>query len=206
MAYILLEGGENVGKGTQLKLLEDYFSEKEIPFITVIEPGETEQGKLIRNILLERKEFNLHPLTELLLYGADRVETFHKIIIPSLENKISVLEDRSWPSTYAYQGIAGGINKINKGLVNYLNEIATFNILPDILFIIDGDSSELIKNIKNPDRMESKGGDFHKQVNKAYLEVAEIFPDISVVIPYHEGDIQGMQEEIRHHLKQRLGI
>ena len=204
--YILLEGGENVGKGTQIKLLGDYFLEKKIPFVTIREPGETEPGEEIKKILQYRKDFDLHPLTELFLYEADRVETFHKRIIPNLEKKISVLEDRSWPSTYAYQGVAGGINKNHKGLVDYLNKITTFKKLPDILFIINGDSSKLIKNIKNPDRMESKGDEFHKQVNKAYLEVAEMFSDISVVIPYREGDIQGMQQEIRNHLNKRLGI
>ena len=204
--YILLEGGDNVGKGTQLKLLGNYFLEKDIPFITIIEPGETEQGKLIRNILLERKEFNLHPLTELFLYEADRVEIFHKVIIPSLENKISVLEDRSWPSTKAYQGFAGGVDKTHKGLVDYLNKIATFNTFPDILFIIDGNPSKLIKNIQNPDRMELKGDEFHKQVNESYLKVAKMFPNISVVIPYREGGIERMQQEMRYHLSQKLRI
>ncbi len=204
--YIILEGGENVGKGTQLKLLENYFSEKKIPFITIKEPGETEPGKEIRRILQYRKDFDLHPLTELFLYEADRVETFHKKILPNLEKRISVLEDRSWPSTYAYQGVAGGINNTHKGLINYLNNISTFNLLPDILFIIDGDSSKLIKKIQNPDRIESKGEEFHKQVNKAYLEIAKMFPDISIVIPYREGDIQGIQQEIRCHINQRLKI
>ncbi len=204
--YIILEGGENVGKGTQLKLLENYFSEKKIPFITIKEPGETEPGKEIRRILQYRKDFDLHPLTELFLYEADRVETFHKRILPNLEKRISVLEDRSWPSTYAYQGVAGGINNTHKGLINYLNNISTFNLLPDILFIIDGDSSKLIKKIQNPDRIESKGEEFHKQVNKAYLEIAKMFPDISIVIPYREGDIQGIQQEIKCHINQRLKI
>ena len=202
----MLEGGENVGKGTQLKLLEGYFSEKRIKFISVREPGETEPGKLIRNILLERREFDLHPLAELFLYQADRVETFHKIIIPNLENKINVLEDRGWPASHAYQGVAGGLNNIYRGLVKYLNEVATFGILPDILFIIDGNHSKLLKKIDNPDRMESKKEEFHHEVRKGYLEIADNFPEISKIIPYQEGNPKAMQEEIRRHLEKRLGI
>ena len=202
----MLEGGENVGKGTQLKLLEDYFSELKIPFVSVREPGETEPGKLIRNILLERKEFDLHPLTELFLYEADRAETFHKVIIPNLENRISVLEDRSWPASYVYQGVAGKLNRSHKGLVKYLNEIATFGILPDSLFIIDGDPSKLLKKIKNPDRMESKKEEYHHNVRRGYLELTEMFPDISKMINYQDGNPEAMHQEIRQHLKERLGI
>jgi dTMP kinase len=204
--YIMLEGGENVGKGTQLKSLKNYFLEKEIPFRSIIEPGETEPGKLIRNILLERKDFDIHPLTELFLYEADRTETFHKIIIPSLENKISILEDRSWPSTYAYQDIAGGLNKTHDGLVDYLNKAATFCRTPDLLFIINGDPSKLLKKTSNKDRMESKGEEFHEKVNRGYLEVAKKFPEISIIIPYQEGAPEKMQQEIRFHIKERLGI
>jgi len=204
--YILLEGLDASGKGTQLKLLEDYFSKLKIPFISVIEPGGTKPGKAIRKILLDTMEFNLHPLTELFLYQADRVETFQRIIIPNLEKRISVLEDRSWPSTCAYQGVAEGINKTHKGLVDYLNKISTFGLLPDLLFIIDENPFKLLKKIIKLDRMESKEKRFYKEVRRGYFEIAEKFPDISIIIPYQEGNPQAMQQEIRQHLKERLGI
>jgi dTMP kinase len=204
--YIMLEGGENVGKGTQLELLEEYLRRKRIDFISVREPGATEQGKLIREILLNRKKFDLNSLTELFLYSADRVETFEKLIIPGLKEGKSILEDRSWPSTFAYQGVAGMLNYTHKGLVEYLNKIATFGRLPDILFIIDGDPIELLKKIENPDKMETKGQEFHKRVRKGYSEIASRYPDISIVIPYQDGKPKEMQEEILYYIKERLKI
>lgn len=204
--YLMLEGGENVGKSTQFSMLKEYFSQLKIPFKAIREPGETEQGNLIRDILLNRKEFYLHPLTELFLYEADRVETFDKIIIPSIKKGTSILEDRSWPSTYSYQGSGGKLNESYKGLVNYLNKIATFDFQPDFLFIIDGKPSDLIKKIKNPDRMESKDLDFHERVRKGYLEVAKKYSDISVIIPYQEGNPEKMHEQIRYHINKKLDI
>jgi len=204
--YIILEGGERVGKGTQLDSLEDYFSERKIKYQRLREPGETEVGKIFRNILQERKDFELHPLTEALVYSADRVETFHKIIIPNLKKGISILEDRSWPSTYVYQGELGKLNQSHKGLINYINEIATFGILPDILFIIDGKQETLVKKIESKDRMEEKVSKNPNAIDEGYLKIAKMFPKVSVVIPYQKGNPKAMQQEIRHHLKQRLGI
>ncbi len=204
--YILLEGGEHVGKGTQSELLKNYFSERQIHFISVREPGETEVGKIFRNVLQERKDLELHALTELLIYEADRVETFHKVIAPNLKNKISVIEDRSWPSTYVYQGGLGGLNNEYKGLVSYLNKIATFGILPDILFIIDGDQEKLASRIENPDKMEEKVLKNPNAINEGYLEIARKYNNISIIIPYQDGNPEAMQQEIRRHVKERLKI
>ena len=168
------------------------------------EPGQTEQGKIIRYILQERKDFKLHPLAELFLYNADRVETFDKIILPSLEKGMNVLEDRSWPSTEVYQGKLGGLNNTYKGLVDYLNRIATFGILPNILFIIEGNQRELINNIKSKDRMEERVAENPDAITEGYLEIAKRYPNISILIPYRDGNPEAMQKEIRNHLEKFL--
>ena len=204
--YILLEGGEYFGKSFQSKGIEKYFRDRELPFISVREPGQTEQGKMIRTILQERDDFDLNPLTELFLYNADRVETFHKIIIPSLENGISVLEDRSWPSTKIYQGKLGRLDQTHKGLVDYINQIATFQTLPDVLFILTGNQRKLIKKINNKDRMEKKVFKNPELIDKGYLDIAKKYPDISILIPYQKNNPKAMQQEIRNHVKERLGI
>lgn len=202
--YILLEGGEYFGKSFQSKGIEEFFRGRELPFISVREPGQTEPGKGIRHILQERDDFDLHPLTELFLYNADRVETFHKIIIPSLENGISVLEDRSWPSTKIYQGKLGGLDQTHKGLVDYINQIATFQTLPDILFILTGNQRELIKKINNKDRMEKKVSKNPELIDKGYLEIVKKYPDISILIHYQKGRPEAMQQEIRNHIRKIL--
>lgn len=202
----MLEGGERFGKGTQLDLLEKYFLKNKINYLRIREPGETEVGKIFRNIVQERKDFDLHPITEALTYSADRAETFHKIIIPSLEKGLNILEDRSWPSTYVYQGKLGKLNESHKGLINYLNETATFGILPDTLFILSGNQRERLKNFEGKDRMEEKVSKNPDVIDEGYLEIAKKYPDISVIIPYQEGNPQAMQKEIRNHLQKRLGI
>ena len=199
--FIVLEGGEHFGKSFQSKGIEKYFLGKQIPFISVREPGQTEPGKIIRNILQERGDFDLHPLTELFLYSADRVETFHKIIKPSLNKGISILEDRSWPSTKIYQGKLGGLDLEYKGLIDYINKITTFGVLPDKLFILTGNQRELIKKIDNKDRMEEKVSKNPELIDKGYLEIAKNYPDISILIPYQKGNPKAMQQEIRNHLE-----
>jgi len=202
--YFMLEGGENFGKSFQSEGIKEYFINRKLPFISVREPGQTEQGKLMRHILQERKDFNLHPLTELLIYSGDRVETFSKIIIPSLEEGINILEDRSWPSTKVYQGKLGELGETHKGLVDYLNGIATFGILPDKLFILTGNQRELIKKTETKDRMEEKVSKNPELIDEGYLEIAKRYPDISILISYQEGNPEAMQKEIRNHLEKIL--
>jgi len=197
---ILIEGGEGCGKGEQSRRLLRHFKKKNIPALILREPGGTKEAELIRNILLS-KENNLDSETELFLYEAARREIFQKKIKPALNAGKNIILDRSWPSTYAYQGYAGGINL---SLIESLNYIATSGIFPDLLIIININSKTGLSKEKKPDRFALKGLKYHQKVNEGYLSIARKFPEFSIIIPYQEGRPKLMQKEIQREIKNYL--
>jgi len=199
--YIIFEGGEGSGKSTQARLLYEYLKEKNVPCVLTKEPGGTKEGKEIRSILIN-KENILNPLSELFLFEADRVESYLKIVKPNLEQGKIILKDRSRFSTEAHQGAAG---KINPEIIKELNNLSTFNINPDLLIIIDISPEEGLKKEEDSNRFAAKGLEYHQKVNQFYRELAEKL-DFAILIKYQEGNPQAMQQEIRQHLKERLGI
>jgi dTMP kinase len=199
--YIVFEGGEGSGKSTQAKLLYEYLTEKNISCILTKEPGGTKEGQKIRQILID-KESVLSPFSELFLFLADRVESYHKIIKPNLEQGKIIIKDRSRFSTEAHQGAAG---KIDMEIIRKLNKISTFNINPDLLIIIDINSEEGLKKEEDSNRFAAKGLEYHQKVNQFYRKLAEKL-DFAVLIKYEEGNPQAMHKEILKHLKERLKI
>jgi dTMP kinase len=199
---ILIEGGEGCGKGEQSKRLLECFKEKNISALILREPGGTKEAELIREILLNKKN-NLDSETELFLYEAARREIFQKKIIPELNNGKNIILDRSWPSTCAYQGYAGGISL---DLIKNLNYIATLGINPDLLIIININYHKGLSKEKEPDRFALKGEEYHKKVNEGYLNIAKKYSNFSVIIPYQEGKPELMQKEIQKEINKRLNI
>jgi len=197
---IILEGGEGSGKTIQISLLEEWFNQKRIPYITTREPGGTPEGERIRGVLLNR-EMDLPPLAEFFLYESDRSVQYLKTIKPNLEKGINILSDRSWPSTEAYQGAAGNVD-IN--LVKQLNRVATFGIMPDLLMILDIDPRRGLNQEELPDRFAEKGLEYHLKVREGYLDIAKRYPKFSTIISYEHNNISGMQEKIRTHVEKIL--
>jgi len=198
---IIFEGGEGCGKGTHVKLFSNWLGQKEIKHFCTKEPGGNPAGEKIRKILLDKKE-NLDPLTELYLFCADRTEQY-KQTEGKLEKGVWVVSDRSWPSTLAYQGTAG---KVNRRLIEFLTKLTTKKIKPDLLYILDVDPKRGLEREVNPDRFADKGLPYHHKVRKGYLGIAEKYPEFSVIIPYIPNEIAQMQEHIRLIAKERLHI
>ena len=199
---IIFDGGEATGTTTHSNLLYEFLIEKKIPCVWTREPGGTDLGIKIRRILLD-PENQISSLAELFLYEADRINQYETIIEPNLKNGLNVLSDRSWPATDAYQGAAG---KVDINLIRQLNEIATLNINPDLLFIIDGNPEKLLKKEIDPDRFAEKSLNYHQKVRQGYLEILKRYPEFAIKINYREDNIKGMQEEITSHVKERLGL
>jgi dTMP kinase len=200
--YIIFEGGEGCGKSTQAKLLHEYFNEEKIKNILSREPGGIKEAEQIRKILLDSKN-NLDSITELFLFEAARTEFFKKKVIPNLKRKINVISDRSCYATEAYQGYAG---EIKLSLIKKLNNIATQEIKPDLAFIIDVNPRKGLEKELAKDRFAKKGLIYHTKVNQGYLKIAKQNPQNFIVIPYQEGKINEMQEQIRKHIKKKLDI
>ena len=200
--YIVIEGGEGCGKTTQAELLVNFLNQKGIKTIRAREPGSTPEAEQIRAVLLNNQN-NLTSLTEVFLFEAARTEFFRREVIPILQTGTSVIADRSGYSTEAYQGCAGGSNK---DLILQLNHLATFGIRPDLLCILDIEANQGLSKEQDSDRFAAKGLAYHEKVNQGYREIAKRESDISIVIPYREGDVNGMQEEIRKYVQERLEI
>jgi dTMP kinase len=176
--FITFEGIEGCGKSTQAKRLVNRLRELAVPLVFTLEPGGTNVGQKIRRILLDSRNQHLSPLTELLLYAADRAQHVEEVIKPALEQEKWVLCDRFFDATTVYQGYARGLDM---KLIVTLNEKASPGIRPDITFLVDcaveiGLERALKRNRiqfqEGQDRFEREKKDFHEAVREGYLTMA----------------------------------
>ncbi len=164
--------------------------------ISTREPGGVSIGEKIRVILLDPENTDMDSGTELLLYSASRSQFVSKIVKPNLEKGISVLSDRFYDSTTAYQGVG---RNIDLEVISYLNNFASKGIKPDLTYVIDVDPeigirNAVVRGLLN--RLDAEGMDFHKRVRNGFLDVAKSNLDRCVVIPYEEG-VENVQRSIR---------
>ena len=179
--FITFEGIDGSGKTTQINLLEAKLNQQGIPTLILREPGGTKLSEKIRGILLDRKNINLSPSAESLLFVAARAQLMEEKIKPALKRDRVVICDRFSDSTVAYQGYGRGLN------VKYLEELnnfATDSIQPDITIILDVDPEKAAIRMASdvPDRLESAGINFFLKVRKGYYEIARRYPQRCVII------------------------
>jgi len=180
--FITFEGGDGSGKTTQISLLHAWCEELGREVVVTREPGGTELGAQLRDIILHSTGF-IAPRAEALLYAADRAHHIHTVVKPALERGALVIQDRYFDSSVAYQG-AGRV--LDPGEVRNLSLWATENLLPDVTFLLDV-PSELAKERqalepRKFDRLEAEAIDFHERVRQSYLAIAAEFPDRVVVV------------------------
>ena len=174
--FIALEGPDGSGKSTITKLLGDYFEDKGIGHIITREPGGTDIGEDIRNLILDNKNIEMSPETEALLYAASRGQHVHEKIRPVLEEGKVVLCDRFVLSSLAYQGVGRGLG-IKE--VKAINDFAIKDIYPDLILFFHIDP-EVTLNRKTKklggDRLVKEGNDFHNKVYEGYMELIKMYP------------------------------
>lgn len=171
--FITFEGIDGCGKTTQLEMLDTYLKEKNYQTVLTLEPGGSDIGKNLRQILLHHNGY-VSDVCELFLYLADRAQHIETVVLENTKKGAIVLCDRHIDSTVAYQGY-GRNQDIEK--INLLNDIATKNIKPDITFLFDVDiETAQLRVGKVKDRLEKESLDFHKRVKDGYLKLAEKFP------------------------------
>jgi len=177
--FITFEGADGSGKTTQIEMIKKYLEEKGYECLLTREPGGSNLGNKIREILLHY-DGEVDSLCELLLYMADRAQHVNTIIRPALERGQIVLCDRYTDSSVAYQGYARGLD-VEK--IIELNKIATENLEPDLTIVFDVETETAIKRVGEiKDRLEQEGIEFHKKLRKGYLELAKRFPQRIKVI------------------------
>ncbi len=171
--FISFEGIEGSGKSTQAKKLHDFLLSKNITTIYTREPGGTKTCEKIRAILIDETIENLDPKTELLLNFASRIEHVEKLIKPSIADNKTVICDRFFDSSFAYQGFGFGIDQ---NIIEKIKNIAIANLQPDITFLIDIEVDQAFNRIKERstnNRYEKLNRDFHQKVRNGFLELAK---------------------------------
>ncbi|PKQ17140.1 MAG: dTMP kinase [Actinobacteria bacterium HGW-Actinobacteria-7] len=174
--FLTLEGGEGSGKSTQLKRLVRRIESVGVPVRALREPGGTEIGEAVRNILLDPQSGGMDARAELLLYEAARAQLVAEVIEPALAAGEVVICDRFFDSTTAYQGYARGLNLSE---VTQLNLTATAGLVPDRTLVFDIDSMvgvERAVGTGDADRLEAEDAAFHERVRSGFLAIAAAEP------------------------------
>lgn len=194
--FISFEGIDGVGKSTQADLLETWLLEQGREVLRTFEPGGTEVGNEIRNILLHRRG-DLAPRAEAALFAADRAHHVATKINPALARGEIVITDRYFDSSVAYQG-AG--RELSMEEVRNLSLWAVGGLLPKLTVLLDlpADVARARRNNTGtePDRLESEKIDFFERARQAYLELARNEPERFLVIDA-ASDVETMQGIIR---------
>jgi len=169
--FITFEGGEGCGKSTQAELLYKDLERRKIPAVLTHEPGGTPLGNRIRTILKIKRDFNISPQTELLLFAACRAQLTRDVILPALNEGTNVICDRFSGSTLAYQGYG---RELGVDLIESINSVATGGLEPDLVFLLDSPPEAGLrrKHNKGGDRFEAEELAFHRRVRDGYLELA----------------------------------
>lgn len=169
--FITFEGIDGSGKSTQIQRLAQWLQNKNIEVLCTREPGATELGKQLRKYLLE-EIIEILPMSEMLLFIADRVEHLERVIIPALNQGTWVLSDRFIDSTIAYQGYARGINV---PWIQKIHQIHPLSIIPDQIILLDLEVEKAYDRMKNRplDKIEKESKDFLNQVRLGFLKLAQ---------------------------------
>jgi dTMP kinase len=182
---ISFEGSEGSGKSTQIARLAEHFQKTKREVVTTREPGGTEIGEQIRNIIVHNsKGDEMCAETELLLFTAARAQVVREVIAPALMRGAIVLSDRFLDSSTVYQGIG---RNLAADPVAQINRFAVGNVMPDLTIVIDVPTEIGLARLKQrasdlPDRMERENVDFYKKIREGYLVLARSMPERFVVI------------------------
>jgi dTMP kinase len=193
--FITFEGGDGAGKTTQLEKLAAWLRDRGHSVLVTREPGGTDVGNELRNIILHRKGF-LAPRAEALLYAADRAHHIHTVVRPALERGEIVVQDRYFDSSVAYQG-AGRV--LSEEEVRDLSLWATEGLIPDLTVVLDV-PAEIARARREStrdvyDRLEAESDDFHERVRRAYRRLADAEPNRFLVL-----DGQAPAEELHQRI------
>ncbi|HET6360916.1 MAG TPA: dTMP kinase [Gemmatimonadota bacterium] len=199
---VTFEGGEGSGKSTQIERLADFLREEGHEVTTAREPGTTQVGEAVRELLLRTARDDLSAESELALFLAARAELVAGVVRPALEVGQVVLLDRYGDSSVAYQAYGRGLDPER---VKALNAFFTRGLTPDLTVLIDVPveaSAERSKK-RRADRIERAGCSFHDRVRSGYREMALNEPERFVVLDGTES-IESVQSAIREAVLEAL--
>lgn len=180
--FITLEGGDGSGKTTQAELLDRWLRDQGRTVLRTREPGGTEVGVEVREIVLHHRG-DITPRAEALLYAADRAHHVATVVRPALERGDVVIQDRYIDSSVAYQGVG---RVLDPDAIRGLSEWATEGLRPDLTILLDLDADAARGRLDEArtryDRLEAEASEFHDRVRNAYLAIAAGEPERFLVV------------------------
>ncbi|MEW6058791.1 MAG: dTMP kinase [Actinomycetota bacterium] len=199
--FVAFEGVEGAGKGTQIRLAKEWLESEGVEVLVTREPGGTEVGERLRELLLSNDTGHIEPRTEALLFAASRSQHVATVIRPALAEGKVVICDRYVDSSLAYQGWGRGLGEPD---VLTLNVWATQGLFPDLVILLHLEpEAGLLRSSEEHDRIEMESGDFHAKVADAYLKIAEEHPERFVVIDAND-EPEKVHEQVVTALKRVL--
>lgn len=174
--FITLEGGDGAGKSTQIRNIEAFFKERGFVVVHTREPGGPAISEKLREILLDKNNSEMDPVTEMLIYAAARAQNVREVILPALERGEIVICDRFTDSSIAYQGYGRELGE----MVAEVNRRATGGLEPDVTFWLDIDPEAgraRAGRAGSLDRLELEQSDFHYRLYEGYRTLAEKHPE-----------------------------
>jgi dTMP kinase len=183
-AFIALDGVNGAGKSTLLAKIVAYFNDAKLPIKATREPGGTKLGETIRSIVLGQKDDRLSETAELLLFSADRAEHVEKVIRPALAGGSSIITDRYYYSTTAFQGFGRGLNRKT---IDTVNNIAIDGTVPDLAIFLDlppeiGLRRNDAESGRDRDSFESETLNFHQRLRDGFLALARQIREPAIVL------------------------
>lgn len=195
--FVVFEGMEGAGKGTQIERAREYLASRTLDAVVTREPGGTDFGDRLRETILDPATGKVDPRAEALVFAAARAQLVANVIRPALADGKIVICDRFVDSSLAYQGFARGVGEPD---VLTLNAWATQGLFPDLVILLNVDPEEgLARAGQDLDRIEAEDLAFHAKVADAYLKIAEEHPD-----RYHVIDASLSPDEVHKHVREAL--
>lgn len=188
--FITFEGTDGTGKSTQIEFAREYFESRGFNVLMSREPGGTSISEKLRDILLDKANGEMSPVTEMMIYAASRAQLVSEVIIPAVNDGTVVICDRFVDSSVAYQAFGRGLGD----MVAEVNSYATTGLAPDITFFMDIDPEVGRSRIAGGelDRLEQEKSDFFRRVYDGYKSIAASDPGRVKTI-----DASGTIEEVR---------
>jgi dTMP kinase len=194
--FVVFEGGDGVGKTTQVDRLCMRLANEGHEVLKTFEPGDTTVGAMIRQIVLDPATGEMSPRAEALLYAADKAQHIFSVVRPALERGAVVVCDRYVDSMLAYQG-AGRV--MDTAEVEHIARWATEDLRPDLTVVLDAELSVTVHAKREKDRLESAGEVFHERTRQFFLTLAQRDPEHYLVL-----DARASREEIAAQVAARV--
>ena len=201
--FITLEGPEGGGKTSQAQSLAEYLRAEKLEVLLTREPGGSPIGNQIRQVIMQLENTAMDAHTEFLLFSASRAQHIAEVIRPSLEDGVTVISDRFFDSSLAYQGYG---QRLPLEMLKAITNFATGGLTPDLTLLLDLPVEEGLHRREadgNWNRMDAYDIDFHRRVRRGYLNLAAEAPERWVILSA-EQSFDALQDEIRHAVMARL--